>query len=141
MDRQSAEFWRNHSVKFLEMVLRTDRRETVSHADGYGRKTRECGDTVEIYLVVNGGRIRSASFQSNGCLYAVACANAVVHLVEGRTLDEAWQLSPEEVVAYLETLPPEETHCAEHAVDTLRLALVDVRENERQPWRKYYRKK
>jgi nitrogen fixation protein NifU and related proteins len=141
MNQSSAEFWQHHSVRFLEMVFRADRRETLSNADGCGKKTRECGDTMEIYLVVRNGRVQSASFECNGCLYAVACVNAAVNLVEGMSLDEAWKLSPQMVVDYLESLPPEETHCAEQAIETLRLALADARESERQPWKKLYRRK
>jgi nitrogen fixation NifU-like protein len=138
MDQTTLDFWQNHSLRFLEMAARTDRREVLRNADGYGRMTRECGDTVEIFLVLRNGRIQTASFQTNGCLYAVVCANATVHLVQGKTLQEGLALSPESVVNYLETLPPEETHCAEQAIQVLHLAIADARENERQPWKKFY---
>ena len=138
MQQANAEFWQNHSLPFLEMALRTDRRQVLQNADGYGKASRECGDTMEIFLVIRNGRIQSAAFETDGCLYAVVCANAAVHLVEGKTLQEALALAPETVVDYLETLPPEETHCAEQAIHVLRLAIADARENERQPWKKFY---
>jgi len=138
MDQATIDFWRNHSLQFLEMALRTDTREVLRNADGYARTARECGDTVEIFLVVRNGRIHSASFETDGCLFAVVCANAAVHLVQGKTLQEALALSPENIVDYLQTLPPEENHCAEQAIQVLRLAIADARENERQPWKKFY---
>jgi nitrogen fixation NifU-like protein len=138
MDQATMNFWQNHSMQFLEMAVRTDRRQVLKHADGYGVLTRECGDTVEIFLVVRNSRIQSAAFETNGCVYALVCANAVVHLAEGKSLQEALELAPESVVNYLETLPEEETHCAEQAVQVLRLAILDARENERQPWKKFY---
>jgi nitrogen fixation protein NifU and related proteins len=138
MDQANLDFWQNHSLRFLEMAARTDRREVLRNADGYGRTTRECGDTVEIFLVVRHGRIQSASFETNGCLYAVVCANAAVHLVQGKTLMEAMTLTPESLFDYLETLPAEEYHCTEQAIQVLRLAVADARENERQPWKKFY---
>jgi nitrogen fixation protein NifU and related proteins len=138
MEQSALDFWQNHSLRFLEMAARTDRREVLRNADGYGRATRECGDTVEIFLAVRNGRIQTASFETNGCLFALVCANAVVHLVQGKTLQEALSVAPEHVVGYLETLPPEEAHCAEHAILVLRLAISDARENERQPWKKFY---
>ena len=140
MDEKSLEFWRNHSLKFLEMVLSTDRRGVLENADGYGKQVRECGDTVETYLTVRDGRIKSAYFATDGCLYSVACANATVHLVEGKTIQEAMAVTPEVIMAYLETLPPEEEHCAELAARSLHLALADSMENERHPWKKFYRK-
>ena len=138
MDQASIDFWQNHSLRFLEMALRNDRREVLRNADGYAKLGRECGDAIEIFLVVRNGRIQSATFETNGCLYAVACANAAVHLAQGLTLQEALALAPETVVNYLETLPLEENHCAEQAIQALRLAIADARENERQPWKKFY---
>jgi len=141
MDQTGLEFWRQHSVRFLEMVFQSGKRESVQQPDGYGRATRECGDTIEVYLNIRGGRIRTASFQTNGCIYSVACANAMVHLVEGKMVEEAWALSPQDIVNYLETLPEKEFHCAALAVRALRAALTDNREVERQPWKKFYPRK
>jgi len=141
MDQKSLAFWKNHSANFIEMALRTDKRENLHQADGYGRCTRECGDTLEIFLILRDGRIRSASFQTHGCIYTVACANALMDLVEGKTAEEAWKISEEDVRDFLETLPKNEEHCAELAIKTLRLALVDLRRTERQPWRKLYPRK
>ena len=45
---------------------------------------------------------------------------------EGRALEEAWSITPEEVASYLETLPGESRHCAELAVGALYLALTDI---------------
>jgi nitrogen fixation protein NifU and related proteins len=138
MEQAAVEFWQNHSLHFLEMAVRSEKRQVLKTADGYGSASRECGDDVEISLVLRNGRIQSASFETNGCLYAVVSANAVVHLVEGKTLQEALELTPETVFDFLETLPPEEMHCIELALHVLHLAIADARENERQPWKKFY---
>lgn len=141
MDQRSLEFWNRHSTKFLEMALQPDKRENLHQPDGYGRYTRECGDTLEIFLIIRNDQIRSASFQTSGCIYTVACANALVHLLEGKTTEEAWRISEKDLVEYLETLPDSEEHCAELAVETLRRALIDWRQTERQPWKRYYPRK
>ena len=138
MNHESMEFWQQHSIRFLEMVFRADRREVLKHPDGYGKRTRECGDTIEIFLTVREETIVHASFQTNGCLYSVACANALIRLVEGKSVQEAWQITPEMVAEYLETLPRNEFHCAQLAVQALFLALADSRQNERNPWKKFY---
>ena len=36
MDQASMNFWQNHSLQFLEMAVRTDRRQVLKNADGYG---------------------------------------------------------------------------------------------------------
>lgn len=126
MDQSTFDFWMHHSVNFLEMAFQMDRRETLEHPDGYGTKTRECGDTVEIFLIVRDGKIQSAAFETNGCLYSVACANAITVMVEGRTLAEALEITPQTVVDFLETLPEDERHCADLAAEALHLAVKDV---------------
>lgn len=141
MDEKALEFWRQHSVNFLEMALQGGKRERIMHADGYGKSSRECGDTVEIFLISRNNHIHSASFYTDGCIYTVACANTVVHMVEGKSQQEAWAISAQSIVDFLETLPKAETHCAELTIRALRLALLDLKENERQPWTKFYRKK
>ncbi|NLI32242.1 MAG: iron-sulfur cluster assembly scaffold protein [Deltaproteobacteria bacterium] len=141
MDQSSMEFWQQHSSRFLKMVFQSDKRESLQHPDGYGKATRECGDTIEIFLIIRHGAIRSASFQSHGCIYSIACANALVSLVEGKTLEEALQITPDAIIDYLETLPKEESHCAILAVRALHAALMDTREVERQPWKKFYPRK
>jgi nitrogen fixation NifU-like protein len=69
-----------------------------------------------------------------------AAANTVIHLAECKAVDQAWDISPETVFNYLETLPEDHFHCAELAVGALYLALSDLQENRRSPWKKTYRK-
>ena len=139
MANSSFDFWQNHSLRFLEMAFRTDKREALKHPDGYGKQSRECGDTIEMFLMVRNGKVKSASFETNGCIYSVACANTVIHLAEGKTLEEARRITVEDVTTYLETLPEKEEHCARLAVRSLRSALSNSLETQRDPWKKFYR--
>ena len=43
-----------------------------------------------------------------------------------------------DVISSLETLPPQNTHCAELAVGALYLALANYQELKRHPWKKLY---
>lgn len=140
MDEKVIEFFSRHSDNFIEMALQNDRVERVTHPDGYGKYSRECGDTLEIFLILRDSNIHSASFYTEGCIYTVACANALVRMIEGKPVMEAWSITPGHLVDFLQTLPAKEIHCAELAIKTLRLALIDLKETERQPWVKFYRK-
>ena len=140
MDQKTLAFWRQHSVSFLTMALETNRCGRIQHADGYGKSSRECGDTLEMFLTARNGRIGSAYFYTEGCVYTTACANTVVRMIEGKPVEEAWQILPQHISDYLETLPKAEMHCAELAVRALQVALIDLGKTERQPWTKYYRK-
>jgi nitrogen fixation protein NifU and related proteins len=126
MHNESFNFWQHHSLRFLEMAFRCDKRETIINPSGYGKESSACGDTVEIFLEVADGRIVAAAFATNGCLNTVACANTVTHLVEGKNLDAAREINAAVVINHLETLPAEESHCAEMAVAALNLALVSI---------------
>lgn len=135
---EEFDFWQDHSLRFLEMAFRTDKRERLAQPDGYGKKTGDCGDTIEFFLSLDGERIAAMAYESQGCLNTNACANAVIHLVEGRTLAEAWELTPEKVGAFLESLLPDYFHCAELAIGALYLALANAGELNRSPWKKAY---
>ena len=86
-----------------------------------------------MFLRVQGDRIRYASFDTDGCLDTHACCNTVACLSEGRTVAEAWELTPEAVITYLETLSPDHHHCAELAVGALYQALSNQRQLQRSP--------
>ncbi len=127
MSDKPFDFWQDHSLHYLEMAFRSDRRETVTNPDGFGSRTGDCGDTVTFFLTIHRRRICAISFETSGCLNTQACANTVCELVEGKTIEEAWKVTPEDLVDYLQTLPKEHTHCAELAVGALYLALADTK--------------
>lgn len=139
-DKNELNFWQDHSATFLEMAFRTDRRERIKKPDGYGKKTGVCGDTVEIFITGCNGNIQNVSIYTDGCLNTNACANTVALLVEGKTIEQAWEITPEAVAAYLKTLPSDHAHCAELAVGALYLALSDFQKTNRDPWKKMYKK-
>ena len=140
MGENKFDFWQDHSERYLEMALSTEKRGICDQPDGYGKNTGECGDTVITYLVVRDGIIRHATFDTNGCINTNACANTVSFMVEGKKVEQAWKVKPEDIIAYLETLPKENYHCAELAVGSLYLALSNYQKTKREPWRKLYLK-
>jgi nitrogen fixation NifU-like protein len=140
MTREPFDFWQHHSIKYLEMAFKTERMEPIDEPDGIGRHTGDCGDMVELSLKLRGTTIVQVAFQVQGCMNTVASANAVAELVEGRPIGDAWDLTPEKVIEFLETLPRSHHHCAELAVGALYRALADARSKQREPWRKMYAK-
>lgn len=127
-----------HSERFQQMVARSERYGYLATPDGYGKRTGDCGDTIEMFLGVQGGQIRLVVFRVEGCANTVACGNTVSFLMEGRSLNEAWQLTPENVADYLETLPQDHFHCAELAVGAFYQALADCNRRSREAWKGNY---
>ena len=72
---------------------------------------------------------------TDGCLNTNAYANTVAHLVEGRSIEAGWEITPEDVIAHLQTLPAESYHCAELTVGAFYKALADLTEKTRRPWK------
>ena len=128
-----------HTLHFLEMAFRTDKQGRPPQPDGCGKKTGDCGDSIEMFLTVANDRIDTVTFHLDGCMHTNACANTVALLAEGKTLDEAWEISVDQVVDSLQSLPEDHIHCAELAVGTFYLALADCRKTKRAPWKKAYR--
>jgi len=133
-------FWQDHSLHYLEMAYRTDKIERVENCDGYGKRTGQCGDTIEIFLTVRDEIIRSASFTTDGCLNTIACANTVIHLAENKSVEDTWEISAQSIIDYLGTLPSTDRHCAELAVGALYKALSDFQKVKQNSWKKIYKK-
>ena len=129
-----------YSPRYLEMATQMDKRRIIKDPNGYGKRTGECGDTVEIFLIVQKNRIHSVSFITDGCINTHACANCVAFLSEGKSIAKAWEITPEKVINFLETLPEVNTHCAELAVGAFYLALVNFQEFKHAPWKRLYGK-
>lgn len=138
MDSNENHSFQNHSARYLEMALRTDKRGIAGKADGYGKRTGQCGDTIEFFLTIRKDLIQSISFDADGCLNTLACANTVIHLAEGKPVEEAWEITAENIISFLETLPAEENHCADLAIGAFYLALTNYQELKRAPWKKLY---
>ncbi|MBN1814961.1 MAG: iron-sulfur cluster assembly scaffold protein [Anaerolineae bacterium] len=83
-----------------------------------------CGDTMEIYLRLDGGRIAGATFMTDGHESAIACANVLCGMVRGLSRAEADRIKPEDVIVALDGLPPAKVHCATLTVNTLKKALA-----------------
>ena len=133
MTEKNLDFFNDHSRQFLEMALDHQRSEMIKHPDGYGKNTGECGDTIEIFLMIRDNRIEHVSFITDGCINTHACANTVAHMVEGKTVSDAWKITHDTVIDFLETLPQEFYHCAELAVGALYLSLKNYQALRQNP--------
>jgi nitrogen fixation NifU-like protein len=92
--------------------------------DGYGLVFGSCGDTMAIFLRLNGERIEKASFMTDGCGPTVACGSMLTRMVQGKSPAEASAIEAAELILALDGLPPEHIHCATLAVDTLHQAIA-----------------
>ena len=85
----------------------------------------QCGDSVEVMLTVIDQRIAEIRCQPRGCAFTIACASAMSELARHRTLEDALEMSAQDVEAELGGLPADHLHCARLAVNTLGEAIAD----------------
>jgi NifU-like protein involved in Fe-S cluster formation len=82
-----------------------------------------CGDVLKLTLRVTGGRIEEIRFLAQGCVPTMACASLLTELIKGRSIEEARQLRPEDLVKGLGDLPQASSHASHLAIETLAAAL------------------
>jgi nitrogen fixation NifU-like protein len=85
-----------------------------------------CGDILELTLKLEGKRIADIRFRAKGCVPAMACGSAITELAKGKNVDQARQVSREELVQKLGGLPQASAHASHLAIDTLAALLRDI---------------
>jgi nitrogen fixation protein NifU and related proteins len=82
-----------------------------------------CGDRLRLSLVVRDGRIEAARFLAYGCPPTLVCGSILTELIQGKSVNEAMQLTRVDILNALGGLPSRKQHAAALAVETLRTAI------------------
>ncbi len=112
----------------------------IEGADGFARITGPCGDTMGIWLKVNGNMITGINFMTDGCGTSIASGSMVTELAKGKSVGKAQKICQQDVLDALGGLPDESKHCALLAANTLKEAVKDYLINKKEPWKRAYRK-
>lgn len=82
-------------------------------------------DTVLITLRIEDGRIQDIKFKCMGCGVAIACSSIATEMVMGKAVDEAYQLTKQNVADALGGIPDYKMICSNLASDAIRAAIDD----------------
>ncbi len=93
--------------------------------NGHARITGPCGDTMEIWLFVEGDWVRRASFITTGCGPSHACGSMATELAAGRSWRTALEMTQEDILEELEPFPEDHRHCALLAANVMNNAAQD----------------
>ena len=113
------------SEKFKIELLNPQNIGKIDNPDSYVRVTGVCGDTIEMFLSVEGDRIVDIKFLTNGCGATIACSSYTTRISKGKSIESAFKIKPKDIDNYFEGLPDEHKHCAKLAVITLKAALKE----------------
>ena len=100
----------------------------IKDADGVGTVGNPtCGDVMTIYIKVKDEIIIDIKFKTFGCAAAVATSSILTEMTKGKMLDEALEITRDDVANELGGLPAIKLHCSNLAADALREAINDYR--------------
>lgn len=91
----------------------------------------ECGDYVEITILVENDFIRDIKFLVHGCVGAISTSSVATELVKNSHIMKAFTISNEEILGELKGLPKEKEHCSLLAPVAIKKAILDYVKNNR----------
>jgi nitrogen fixation protein NifU and related proteins len=100
----------------------------IEDASGVGTEGNPtCGDLMTIYITVEDNIITDIKFKTFGCGAAIATSSMITEMAVGKTIEEALEITRNDVADELEGLPPVKMHCSNLAADALKAAIADYK--------------
>lgn len=119
-----------YSDKAIQYYIEKPYMGDLPGADHTSEMLGTCGDTMKIYLQIDGDKITDVRYQVLGCPGAVSAAMAIVDLVKGNSIQHARSINDGNVFKLLGDIPVKKHHCIQLAVKTLNKALDEFQTGE-----------
>ncbi len=121
-----------YSKKVMEHFMNPRNVGVIKDYDGYGKVGNPvCGDLMEMYIKVKDDIITDIKFKTFGCGSAIATSSMVTELAKGKSVDEAFKITRNDVATELDGLPPQKMHCSNLAADALHAAIKDYKNKKK----------
>lgn len=118
-----SEMCKVYSQKAIDHAMNPRNVGRIKDADGYGKVTGSCGDTMEIFITFNMKKVVDAKFWTNGCGSSIACGSVTTELIRGKSISEALGIDSDFILNALDGLPESDAHCAKLTSKTLSKAI------------------
>jgi len=92
----------------------------------YRDSNSNCGDVIEMEVLVKDGRIADVMFTGVGCAVCIASASLLTEEVKGKRVEEVLKMDEGDVLRLLglETITPERGKCAMLPLKVLKISLM-----------------
>ena len=108
---------------------------TIDNADMIGEAgSLACGDSLKLFIKLDGNKVVDAKFQTFGCGSAVAASSILTEMIIGKTLDEVKKITNKDIADELGGLPPEKMHCSVMGREALEDALKNYYGEDSDEW-------
>ena len=118
-----------YSEKVMDHFANPRNAGIIENASGEGTVGNPtCGDLMTIYIDVDDNEvIQDIKFETFGCGAAIATSSMITEIAKGMTVDEALEITRNDVADALDGLPPIKMHCSNLAADALTEAIKDYK--------------
>lgn len=102
----------------------------MENAHSSAQLTGDCGDTMQMFMLVEGDRVEKISYFTDGCSSSSVAGSFAAELGMGKTFEEVLDLTGADVLQIIGVFPKDEEHCAHLAIRTLQEAVNNYMINE-----------
>src|SRR5436305_11102492 len=124
----SAHRCARRAVAYSQQVLdHFERPRNVGELSGADAEVRVenpvCGDIMNLWVKLAGGRIEEVKYRTRGCVASIAAGSCLTEMIKNKSLTEARSIKREQLVEALGGLPNASSHASYLAMDALAAVL------------------
>jgi nitrogen fixation NifU-like protein len=90
----------------------------------------ECSDVIEMFIKLKENKVIDAKFKVFGCPGAVSTTDAFIDMIKGKTIEEAFKITEDDIADELGGLPVTHLHCSNLSIEAFKKAVQDYRKND-----------